>query len=90
WLRRNPVPGLILLDLMMPEMDGFAFLEELRAEAAWRDLPVVVVTAKTLTAQEHEYLSHRTRQVVTKGEQTTVDLAEAIRKSMPLSPSAAA
>jgi len=42
----------------------------------------VVVTAKTLTAQEHEYLSHRTQQVVAKGDQTTVDLAEAIRKSI--------
>ncbi|MGE0715003.1 MAG: response regulator [Alphaproteobacteria bacterium] len=90
WLRRNPKPGLILLDLMMPEMDGFAFLEELRAEPGWRDLAVVVITAKTLSAQEYEFLSHRTRQVVTKGEQVTVDLADAIRKSMPLSPQAAA
>ncbi|MGE0716588.1 MAG: response regulator [Alphaproteobacteria bacterium] len=90
WLRHNPRPGLILLDLMMPEMDGFAFLEELRTESTWRDLPVVVITAKTLTAQEYEYLSHRTRQVVAKGEHATVDLAEAIRKSIPPDPEAAA
>ncbi|BBK34772.1 signal transduction histidine kinase [Stella humosa] len=88
WLRHNPAPCLILLDLMMPEMDGFGFLEELRADAAWRDIPVVVVTAKTLTAQEHEYLSHRTQQVVAKGDHTTVDLAEAIRKSIPAPPAA--
>ncbi|BBK45370.1 hypothetical protein STVA_53900 [Allostella vacuolata] len=89
WLRHNPAPCLILLDLMMPEMDGFGFLEELRAEPSWRDIPVVVVTAKTLTAQEHEYLSHRTQQVVAKGDQTTVDLAEAIRKSIPAPPASA-
>jgi CheY-like chemotaxis protein len=83
WLRRNPPPGLILLDLMMPEMDGFAFLEELRAEPAWHDIPVVVVTAKTLTPQEHEYLSQRTRQVVTKGEHAILDLAQAVRAMIP-------
>jgi CheY-like chemotaxis protein len=68
---------------MMPEMDGFAFIEALRAEPSWRDIPVVVVTAKTLTAQEHEYLSQRTRQVVAKGEQAIVDLADAIRTTLP-------
>ncbi|BBK40750.1 hypothetical protein STVA_07700 [Allostella vacuolata] len=83
WLRRNPVPGLILLDLMMPEMDGFGFIEALRAEPSWRDIPVVVVTAKTLTAQEHEYLSQRTRQVVAKGEHAIIDLADAIRVTLP-------
>ena len=43
-------PDLILLDLMMPEMDGFEFVEQLRANAAWREIPVVVVTAKDLHA----------------------------------------
>ncbi|MCA9573475.1 MAG: response regulator, partial [Myxococcales bacterium] len=76
-------PSLILLDLMMPEMDGFGFLEEIRSDPTWRDIPVVVVTAKTLTVQEHEYLSHRTQQVVAKSDHTTVDLAEAIRTAIP-------
>ncbi|BBK35653.1 hypothetical protein STAQ_07310 [Allostella sp. ATCC 35155] len=83
WLRRNPAPDLILLDLMMPEMDGFTFIEALRSEPAWRDIPVVVVTAKTLTAQEHEYLSQRTRQVVAKGDQAIADLADVIRTTLP-------
>ena len=39
-------PALILLDLMMPEMDGFEFVDALRRNEAWRELPVVVVTAK--------------------------------------------
>ena len=40
-------PELILLDLMMPEMDGFAFLEALRRQEAWRAIRVVVITART-------------------------------------------
>ncbi|MGE0725029.1 MAG: response regulator [Alphaproteobacteria bacterium] len=90
WLKRHGPPGLVLLDLMMPEMDGFGFLEAMRAEETWRDVPVVVVTAKTLTDQEHEYLSQRTRQIVMKGEHATVDLAEAIRTSIPATTATAA
>ncbi|MBK8741007.1 MAG: response regulator [Betaproteobacteria bacterium] len=45
-------PDIIMLDLMMPEMDGFEFLVELRGRVEWRDIPVVVVTAKDLTAEE--------------------------------------
>ncbi|NJN16238.1 MAG: response regulator [Oscillochloris sp.] len=43
-------PALILLDLMMPEMDGFTFLEQLRANRSWADIPVVVVTAMDLSS----------------------------------------
>jgi CheY-like chemotaxis protein len=90
WLKRHGAPGLVLLDLMMPEMDGFGFLEAMRAEELWRNVPVVVVTAKALTVQEHEYLSQRTRQIVMKGDNATVDLAQAIRLTIPPSPAAAA
>src|SRR6185437_16082105 len=45
-------PALVLLDLLMPVMDGFAFLEAFRTEAAWREIPVVVLTAKDLTAED--------------------------------------
>jgi CheY-like chemotaxis protein len=40
-----PPPDVVLLDLVMPGMDGFTFLRELRANRAWRDLPVIVQTA---------------------------------------------
>jgi CheY-like chemotaxis protein len=42
-------PELIVLDLTMPEMDGFSFLEALRQNAAWHSIPVVAATAKDLT-----------------------------------------
>jgi CheY-like chemotaxis protein len=60
-------PGLVLLDLMMPEMDGFAFLEALRSRDAWRDIPVAVMTAKDLTADDRRRLSGDVEQIIMKG-----------------------
>ena len=51
------LPDLVLLDLMMPEMDGFEFLSRMRQEERWREIPVVVVTAKTLTADDRNRLN---------------------------------
>ncbi|MFY3744373.1 response regulator [Anaeromyxobacter sp. Red801] len=45
WLRRSPRPHLVVLDLVMPVMNGAQFLETLRADPALRDLPVVLMTA---------------------------------------------
>jgi signal transduction histidine kinase/DNA-binding response OmpR family regulator len=60
-------PALILLDLMMPEMDGFAFIEALRQNEAWRAIPVVVVTSKNLTAQDRARLNSQVQRVLHKG-----------------------
>jgi signal transduction histidine kinase len=50
-------PALILLDLLMPTMDGFEFLVQLREQEKWRSTPVVVLTARELTAEEHARLN---------------------------------
>ena len=60
-------PGLILLDLMMPEMDGFQFVEELRKREEWRSIPVVVVTAKDLNDQDRTRLNGYVEKVFQKG-----------------------
>ena len=60
-------PSLILLDLMMPVMDGFAFLEALRLRPEYLNIPVVVVTAKDLTLQERDLLHGCVQQVIQKG-----------------------
>jgi CheY-like chemotaxis protein len=82
WLGENPAPALILLDLMMPEMDGFEFLDTFNSHADWRQVPVVVITAKQLTAAERGLLSGRTRSVIEKGASIDSDIAEAIRKAV--------
>ena len=60
-------PSLILLDLMMPVMDGFGFLAAISRDPAYRDIPVVVVTAKDLTRDDRDALSGRVDQVIAKG-----------------------
>ena len=72
-------PDLVLLDLMMPEMDGFEFLEQFRANPAWRGIPVVVVTAKDLTAADRERLNGRVRSILQKSAYTHEELAREIR-----------
>ena len=52
----NTRPDLIVLDLMMPEMDGFEFIQVLRQNADWQDIPVIVVTAKALTVTDQQQL----------------------------------
>jgi CheY-like chemotaxis protein len=56
----------ILLDLMMPEMDGFEVVAALQANAAWRDIPVVVITALDLTAEDQTRLSGGVEQILSK------------------------
>ena len=60
-------PAVVLLDLMMPGMDGFDVLDAMRREATWRDIPVVIVTAKDLTAEEVTWLNQRAERVFQKG-----------------------
>ena len=65
---RLQVPAIILLDLMMPEMDGFQVLEAIRAHPEWKDVPVIVITAKVLTEGDRERLNGGVAVVVQKGE----------------------
>jgi len=76
---REDQPELILLDLMMPEMDGFEFLLELRRVAAWRDIPVVVVSAKDLTEEDRRRLSGDADSILQKGAYTRQELREQVR-----------
>ena len=67
-------PSLILLDLMMPEMDGFQFLQQLRSREDLSSVPVVVVTAKDLTQAERKRLDGAVRLIYQKGAYSREDL----------------
>jgi len=73
-------PTLILLDLMMPEMDGFEFLDELRRGGAGSHVPTVVITAKDLTEDERRRLNGGVDRVVQKGAYGRDELLSQIRQ----------
>jgi PAS domain S-box-containing protein len=73
-------PSLILLDLMMPEMDGFEFVSQLRNHEQWRSIPVVVITAKDLTQPERLRLQGNVERIMTKGAYTRDELVSQVHQ----------
>ena len=78
-MEKNPA-GLITLDLMMPEMDGFEFLEKLRSRAEWSSIPVIVMTAMDLTPEECEHLNGRVQSVLVKGQHEPHQILDQIKE----------
>jgi signal transduction histidine kinase/CheY-like chemotaxis protein len=76
-------PSLILLDLMMPVMDGFEFIVELRRVDAWRQIPVVVVTAKDVTDEDRGRLNGDVQGLVQKDGMEREAFLERIRELLP-------
>jgi signal transduction histidine kinase/DNA-binding response OmpR family regulator len=76
--RHNPI--LVLLDLMMPVMDGFQFLKEIRKQQRWQSLPVIVVTAKDLTEEERLQLNQGVELILLKGSYARDRLLQEISK----------
>jgi adenylate cyclase len=73
-------PDVILLDLMMPEMDGFAVVAALQKEAGWRDIPVIVITSLDLDAKDRARLNAGVQSVLVKERFQPADLVERIRR----------
>ncbi|NEO87288.1 MAG: response regulator, partial [Spirulina sp. SIO3F2] len=84
-------PDVILLDLMMPEMDGFQFLEALRENTDWQAIPVVVITAKDITESDRQRLNGGVEAIYHKGNydrQTLVNEVQRLLQTvMPQPPS---
>lgn len=81
-LARQQNPRGILLDLRMPGMSGFEVLRQLKADAATRDIPVVIVTSKILTAEEREILSSQATAVLSKEVLSQPDCGDRIRHAI--------
>ncbi|MGI8968620.1 MAG: response regulator, partial [Chloroflexota bacterium] len=83
---RFQTPGVILLDLMMPEMDGFQVVEELRRRPEWRSIPVVVLTAKDISMEERQRLNGYVMKVIQKsatdGEDVLAEVRQLLEASM--------
>jgi len=78
-MRAEP-PDLVLLDLMMPGLDGFGVIEELKKDERLKDVPVIVVTARDLTVHERRRLDGHVRGLLQKGSFLSTDILEDIQK----------
>jgi len=73
------LPSLILLDLMMPEMDGFQVVEELRKHPIWSSIPVVIITAKDLGTQDRLRLDSGVKSILQKQAHNPTKLLDEVR-----------
>ena len=76
-------PSLILLDLMMPEMDGFEFMDALRQREGGRDIPVVVITARQLSEEDRRRLNGQVVRIIQKSQTTAEEVLAELRRLMP-------
>ncbi len=88
-VRQSP-PDLIVLDLMMPEMDGFEFAAELRSRDTWREIPILVLTAKDLSDDDRRRLNGHILGVVRKGTIAREELLREIQRALAAHPRAKA
>jgi signal transduction histidine kinase/CheY-like chemotaxis protein len=72
------LPSIIVLDLMMPEMDGFTLISELQKNEEWHNIPVIIVSAKELSQGERSMLMQYTKGILQKGAYSRQDLIDAI------------
>ncbi len=83
------LPEVILLDLMMPGMDGFGFLRELRGRPEWQAIPVIVVTAKDVTSEDRKRLAGQNTCIIQKDSADMRDLLAEVRRAAGHEPPAA-
>lgn len=73
-------PALIVLDLMMPVMDGFAFTDELRSSLEFQNIPIFVLTSKSLTPDEHRRLNGQVEAIMNKGDGVRQLLLDSVKQ----------
>jgi DNA-binding response OmpR family regulator len=78
---RRRSPDVVVLDLMMPVLDGFGVLATMRADPVLSSVPVVVLTAKSLTDAERQFLSRSAVRVLQKGEYRLADVAALVLRA---------
>lgn len=80
----NEKPDVIILDLLMPNMDGFQFLQHLRKTKLGKEIPVIVWTAKDLTRDDQKILKKLAQSVVLKGEGSIYSVASELQSYLPV------
>ncbi len=75
-------PQALILDLFMPEMDGFTILEKMRENAKLRDIPVVVVSGGDLTSEQRKLLSEFGQRLLSKSQLNETDLLRTLENAL--------
>jgi CheY-like chemotaxis protein len=75
-LARSEKPDLVLLDLLMPDVDGFTVVSQLREDQETREIPVLVVTGHKLSEEEKERLNGSVAGVLSKGDEGLHELGQ--------------
>jgi len=78
-LIKRELPDLVILDLMMPELDGFAVLDALKADPDTAHIPVIVATAKELTSEEKSRLGSQIQALMQKGDFLNDEFLEEVK-----------
>jgi CheY-like chemotaxis protein len=82
----NINPSLLFLDLLMPGMDGFAVVKQLRSQERWRDLPIVIVTGAEITDGQRKSLNTLTQEFIEKSQFSKEMISSTIKKIIYQSP----
>ncbi|MBI3004174.1 MAG: response regulator [Ignavibacteriales bacterium] len=77
-------PALILLDLLMPEMDGFEVVRQLQANDAWKRIPVIILSGKELTPEELSKLNNQVTNYMKKDDLSQVELTRTVKRILNL------
>jgi CheY-like chemotaxis protein len=80
WLHKNPLPKAMILDLLMPELDGFQVMDAIHRSERLSKLPIIVLTAKDLSQSELDFLAGRGGIVITKGPEARDSLVAALEQ----------
>ncbi len=79
---KNEGPDLILLDLKMPDMDGFSLVREMQKEKRTRNIPVIILSAMDLSREERDRLASNVRQVILKGQINKINFLDAVNRAL--------
>lgn len=80
---RREMPALIILDLLMPDVDGFAVVERLRADSVTATIPIVILTSKSLTPEEKNRLNGEIAYLARKGEFSRTAFVDIVQRFLP-------
>ena len=78
-IMQQGIPDIVMLDINMPEMDGFEFMDALRCRGDAKRIPVIVITAKDLTEEDHRRLNGGVERIIQKGATSQGEVLELVR-----------